>query len=337
MSQASKYYVMTWDIDPDYNIPPQTNFTFSDYLFGHAWSLIWDGDTWSGNNVVNNSYAKQSTYKNNRGRRYVYVQHTERIARWLSSFLEVSSDSNYSTALCKYIQDWRLVYSDGTTVELTESNSVITPTSSSQVTINDVPCDIHYFTIKLTDKVSSKHLLYIMADINIDDYIIPLRWDMHPVTPIDASYINTWDDSVVIESFRYERRVRHSTKIIEPATKKNINIYIEKDYFEQLPANADENYNPFETIIIQQFYEVTPDPRNCTTLTTDHNIYSSKIIWANNIMTMRQDLNVVGGVTDRLTYDYSLLMALMDSFQEQMRLQAAYNEHTDSIRKGLST
>ena len=52
-------------------------------------------------------------------------------------------------------------------------------------------------------------------------------------------------------------------------------------------------------------------------------------------MTMRRDLNVVGGITDTLTYDYALLKQIVDGIQEQMRLQALYNEYTQSIQKGL--
>lgn len=94
--------------------------------------------------------------------------------------------------------------------------------------------------------------------------------------------------------------------------------------------------NPFDIIIQQQFYEVEPDPRKCTTISTDYNIYSSKIIWADNIMTMRRDLNVVGGITDILAYDYALLKQTVDNLVEQMRIQAMYNEYTDSIKQGVA-
>ena len=52
ITQSTKYYEMIWNIDPTYNIPPQTNFEFKDYLFGHTWALTWDGTSWVGNNVV---------------------------------------------------------------------------------------------------------------------------------------------------------------------------------------------------------------------------------------------------------------------------------------------
>ena len=83
VSQTNDYYVMTWNIDPDYNIPLQTNFTFNDYLYGHVWSLTWDGDAWVGNNVVNLSFNKQSTYTNNNGQPAIVVQHTDHIFKWL--------------------------------------------------------------------------------------------------------------------------------------------------------------------------------------------------------------------------------------------------------------
>ena len=328
IDQTEDHYVMSWNIDSDYYITSQTNFTFKDYLFGHTWSLTWNGNEWSGNNVVNLSLIKQSTYRNNNGKPGFIVQHTDYITKWLNCLEVVDPKANYATVLSKYVTNWRVAYRDGTIVDLTDS--IIELSESPSYEIDGVKCDIQQFEVKVPNTVKSENMLYVLADINVDGYITPLKWDSHPTTPITSNYLQTWNDNPLIESFAYTRRVR-----FEPTNKKNIYIYIEKKYFEQMPSNASEAFNPFESIIVQQFYEVTPDPRNCTTLTTDHNIYSSKIIWADNIMTMRRDLNVVGGITDRLEYDYSLLKSLMDSFQEQMRLQAAYNEYTDSIRSGL--
>lgn len=90
ISQSDKYYEMTWNIDSNYNIPLQTNFEFRDYLFGHTWSLIWDGNSWTGNNVVNRSIAKQSTTTNNNGSPALVVQHTDYISKWLRCEVELN-------------------------------------------------------------------------------------------------------------------------------------------------------------------------------------------------------------------------------------------------------
>ncbi|KAK8892642.1 hypothetical protein M9Y10_029881 [Tritrichomonas musculus] len=332
VSQTSEYYVMSWDIDPDYNIPLQTNFVFKDYLFGHTWSLIWDGNAWTGNNVVNLSFAKQSTYCNNNGRPGLIIQHTDYMAKWMACF-EDTLQLNYATQLAKYVTNWRVMYNDGTITDLADAE--VTLSEAPQYIINNINCDVQQWYVRPPSSIKKDGMLYLMADINIDGYVTPLKWDLHPSSAINAGMLATWNDNPVIESLAYVREVKHSNKIIEPSQRKNIHIYIEKKYFEQLPSTADETYSPFEVMVIQQFYEVQPDPRNCSTLTTDYNIHSSKIIWADNIMTMQRDLNVVGGTVDVLAYDYTVLKAIINGIQEQLRLQAAYNEYTDSIRKGL--
>ena len=374
VTQTSQYYVMGWEIKPDYDLKPQTEFTFKDYLFGHTWALTWDGTSWIGNNCVNLSFNKQSTYNNNHGHPTIIVEHTDYIAKWINCFHSLptnDSNTNFATILAQYVTNWSVAYNDsnGSIIQL-PADTQIKLDAAPRYVLDNVTCDAQEFTVKVPSNISSKNMLYVLADLNINGNITPLRWDAHPNNPIVSSYLNTWNENPVIESFNYIRSIRHSNKnilneivntlidIVEPEpvepdpdepdiinpdppddpepTNKNIYIYIDKDYFNQYPTNADNEYNPFEVIIEQQFYEVTPDPRDCTTLATDYNIYSSKIIWADNIMTMRRDLNIVGGNVDVLFYDYSVLKQLMDNFQEQMRLQAAYNEYTDSIRKGLS-
>lgn len=52
-------------------------------------------------------------------------------------------------------------------------------------------------------------------------------------------------------------------------------------------------------------------------------------------MTMLRDLNVVGGTVDVLVYDYSVLRVIINGIQEQLRLQAEYNDYIKSIQKGF--
>ena len=48
---------------------------------------------------------------------------------------------------------------------------------------------------------------------------------------------------------------------------------------------------------------------------------------------MRNDLNLVGGPVDTLSYEYAVLKQMIDSLIEQQRIQSVYNEYTDDIRK----
>lgn len=114
--QTSKYYMMSWDIDPNYELEDQTEFTFKDYLFGHTWALTWNGSEWIGNDTVNLSFNKQSTADNNHGHPTLIVQHTDYISKWINCFREVYPTDNYATALSSYVTNWRVAYRGGTII-----------------------------------------------------------------------------------------------------------------------------------------------------------------------------------------------------------------------------
>ena len=211
-----------------------------------------------------------------------------------------------------------------------------TRANTSYPGVYDQIYDEFTWTIKLPGYKDDDNSVYILADLNIGGYITQLRWDVDVAfhNAILYQYLNAMGHAPVIQKFNYQRAIHHPVRIMETNVK-DIHIFIEKKYFEQLPTNASANFNPFEAIIQQQFYEVAPDPRECTTITTDHSIYSSKIIWADNIMTMRRDVNVMGGTVEVLQYDYAALKQTVDSLREMLRLQAAYNEYISSIQKGI--
>ncbi len=77
-------------------------------------------------------------------------------------------------------------------------------------------------------------------------------------------------------------------------TSKNIELYLNKYLVDPIEeVNWDPKTNPFEYIMKQQYFEVYPNPNAASTLYTDYNICSSKIISADNISTMRSDLNLL--------------------------------------------
>ena len=78
-------------------------------------------------------------------------------------------------------------------------------------------------------------------------------------------------------------------------------------------VNWDRETNPFEYIIQQQFYELSPNPNAATTLYTDYNITSSKIITADNITTMRSDLNIVTNNVDVIDFDVKELTSKVET------------------------
>ena len=100
---------------------------------------------------------------------------------------------------------------------------------------------------------------------------------------------------------------------------KNIELYLYKQYTDPVDeVNWDSTTNPFDYIIKQQFYEIIPRPDAATTLYTDYNITSSKIITADNITTMRSDLNLVTNNVDVMSYDVKDLTNKVNNLSSEM-------------------
>ena len=100
----------------------------------------------------------------------------------------------------------------------------------------------------------------------------------------------------------------------------------------------DEKVNPFMFIIEQKYYDIQPKPQATSTLYTDYNITSSKIITAENITTMRGDLNVVTNNVDVITYDVAKLEQEVDELDERMTIQeikTQYLEHEVKTIKNM--
>ena len=110
---------------------------------------------------------------------------------------------------------------------------------------------------------------------------------------------------------------RHSTYAAKTTNdSKDINIYLADEYVDPIDeVHWDATTKPFEYIIKQQFYEVFPNPNGATTLYTDCNITSSKIITADNITTMRSDLNLVTNNVDVISYDVNEMNTVMESLK----------------------
>lgn len=156
--------------------------------------------SWTGNNVVNLSFNKQSTVRNNNGSPAIVVRHNDYIAKWIRCFVDTVKDSdNYATILSKYVTNWRVMYADGTVINVSDDN----------VKLGESPhydnIDVQQFGVKVSNDVSSKNMLYVLADININGFVTPLKWDLNITTPINLHYLNTRDNNPVIESFTYIR------------------------------------------------------------------------------------------------------------------------------------
>ena len=82
-------------------------------------------------------------------------------------------------------------------------------------------------------------------------------------------------------------------------------------------------------IIKQQFCEVSPNSIGATTLYTDYNITSSKIITADNITTMRSDLNLVTGKADVISYDVNEMNTVMERLKGRVSRNEQITQHLE--------
>ena len=114
---------------------------------------------------------------------------------------------------------------------------------------------------------------------------------------------------------------------------KNIVLYLNMDYVEPIDEiNWDSTTNAFDYIIKMQFYEITPRPDAATTLNTDYNITSSKIITTDNITTMRSDLNLVANTLDVVNVDVSDLTNKVGVLNTEM---VEVRQITDNLQKDV--
>ena len=128
---------------------------------------------------------------------------------------------------------------------------------------------------------------------------------------------------------RYQRRIESQTRAIELLMRKDMVVKTDE-------INWDGESNPIKYIIDKKFYTIEPTPTACTTLYTDYNITSSKVITADNITTMASDLNMVANQTDILTADLDALKSNIANYMERVKLQEEKTQHLKDMAKGFA-
>ena len=237
-SEDDDYYGMEWKIDEDYNIPLNLEFKFKDYLYGHEWSLQWNGEEWIGNNCENIITAKLITTDKNSGSPNLVVKHSDKMAILLkeSVYPEMPDDHSkvsFAKILYPYLKNWRVQNIDGSIVDegLTASWQD-TLYSSSSFTLNDEKYDKINIPVKAPSNLKNTGK-QVFVDLDINGNITELRWDLNLMaSSVQSGYLNTMGYNInTIELFNYKSERRRSIKVIEGTNKKNINIFIYKKLF----------------------------------------------------------------------------------------------------------
>ena len=340
-------YKMVYKIPDDYEIPSQLNFKFIEHCFGNEWSLYWDGNKWNGANVQGRSNGKIESSK-----QYLRVDKKFNVYgasgcwirckrnEWNGQFLDNTS-SNYMKALFSYGQT-KLLMKDG---------SIENAASNYMMDIDRYPASVEpynedgydYLPVQLRinnkDKDAVNGLLNRIDKICLDMTIngalnrLTFRWDELHIDENFGFYIDLIAELDSVEKINcywsYSSMVSNETSTNGlNESKRDIELYLRKDYTDPIEeVNWDNETNAFTYIIQQQFYEITPNPNAATTLYTDYNITSSKIITADNITTMRSDLNLVTNTVDVVSYDVRDIKTNVETLNSEMAEQMAKTKY----------
>ncbi|WP_300485523.1 hypothetical protein, partial [uncultured Brachyspira sp.] len=341
------YYKMVFKISDSYTIPNDLNFTFTEHCFGNKWLLNWKKDSshingfWEGNNcqgkvnkkVINkcNTPCEIQTLgilniRKNYGA-WIMIKITDWNKRFLPNHDKGLGYSLWNNTTKKF----KFLMKDGTikdcsdyynaTVELSE---VSKPSSKPNIQGYDnlpLKCVFHNLSVSNVNNMENiqKAVDKLYVEFYLPDQIKGVRLIFKTDTGSCNQSVsgncpfNITGEYDTIEKICYEWETRIANN------SRDIIIYLRKDLtdpFEEI--NWDPSTNAFEYIIKQQFYEITPNPNAATTLYTDYNITSSKIITADNITTMRSDLNMVSNNVDVIDYDVKELTTRVDSLNAEM-------------------
>lgn len=341
-------YQMIFKIPESYTIPINLDFTFKEYCFGNSWSLKWDGNTWIGDNIQGRNNPKIIRKCNMRNQKdgygatgcYCMVKRDE----WNSQHIPSNSNglaySLFDTCKSKGKLTTIIQFKDGTTenasnynlsinysgvlrgaefkgYDLVSVNAMYTNYSETKINIDDI--EVLLLDLTLPEQSTTNRLSFVVSDVHHDS--VYNRGHLDIVGSLDT---------VEAISGVWSKRSTNFDK------KRDIILYLNKDYTQPIDeVNWDPKTNAFSYIIQQQFYEVSPNPNAATTLYTDFNITSSKIITADNITTMRSDLNMVTNTVDVVSYDVKEIRNKVDVLDTEMAETKKVTKHFKKTLKRI--
>ena len=339
INETADHYSMTFCIPDDYEIPTNMDITFKEYCFKNTWVLTWDGNKWIGNNIQGRSndcvavnainkydggYAVIG-FKKNDFNDYIcskWLKQTEFNSILKSSTIKINgtfdNGDDFSVARSTFEPLTKLLEFGGT-----YSLSGITSDTYNlakiairlRITKHDHTKNqlIEYYISHIT----SVHMDVIIKDVpNRFKFTLSRNDSLEEYTSDPSGYyLYLKSDKDAIEYLN----IHVEDSNIDTSTR-DVTLYLDRKSVKPIEeVNWDPKTNPFKFIIDQQFYEITPNPNAATTLYTDFNITSSKIITADNITTMRSDLNMVANTQDVMVYDVDKLTKKVDNMDAELK------------------
>ena len=337
------YYKMVYKIPNTYTIPDGLNFTFKDYSFSNDWSLIWNATNgqWEGYNCSGHVKEKVINKLNKRC--------PKNKLNSVGCYVMIKKDDHNTDIIPA--NEHGLMYSlanlDRTETYISYKDGSLKNGKDVEVSFEIHSCENEfkydgYDTLKVYLKwnkyLDNAIYLHSISRFYWDLYIpnsniaTRLTFKLDPDYKIrhyiayDYTYIDIIGEKDTIEKLNINwRKDKINTET------RDIELYLRKamtESIEEIKWNG--NTNPFDYIIQSQFYEITPRPDAATTLYTDYNITSSKIITADNITTMRSDVNVLTNNFDVLSYDFNILRIDVNKLQIEMLAQQMITKHLSS-------
>ena len=341
------YFKMVFKMPDNYTIPDNLLFKFKEYCFGNEWVLEWTKDEqhpngyWNGKNCqgkVNKKVINKANLpcqvmtvgilniRKNYGA-WIMIKESD----WNKKLLPEHSKGLAHSLWENTKKKFKFLMKDGTikncedyyqaTVELSE---VPKDTPPNYTGYSNLPIKCIFKDEKSSTVNNMKAIQEAIEKLYVEFYLPNQIQGVRLIFKTNSGSYNTCVNSfgtlmnIVSEYDTIDKLAYEWEATIENNTR-DVMLYLRKDLTDSLEEiNWDSSTNAFDYIIRTQFYEITPNPNAATTLYTDYNITSSKIITADNITTMRSDLNMVTNNVDVIDYDVKELTVRVDTLNAEM-------------------
>ncbi|KAK8837125.1 hypothetical protein M9Y10_037180 [Tritrichomonas musculus] len=332
-----EFYKIIYKIPTDYVIPNGLEFSFKEFCFGNEWTLKWNGSEWTNNNCqgllrgkLSSKLKKVNSKQNSDGAIgcFILIKDT----KTHHSVIPESSNGLLYGLIENSTIDTTIWY---THKEESDDGALYDVEWLFDKKLNGASCEGYdmlntYFTF---GNLSSGKFNYLsikkialtitLRGSSISNTFTFESTGIRRTTKNDRAFIDLVPMIDCIEQLAYKWE---DSKI----KSRDIELYLRKDLvdpIEEISWNPETN--PFQYIIRNQFYEIKPRPDAASTLYTDFNITSSKIITADNITTMRSDLNVVSNNYDVMNYDVSKIRKEVNTLNTQMAIQIMKTQYLE--------
>ena len=331
LEELGKYWSCIWTFDNSQQFIEGQTFQFEEFCFGNTFTLKWSEkmNSWVGPNVKMVIPQSEISVQDSEPEIHqIYLKHNNENYKLIKLIAaNLNEDDNYVQALGQAGKiSFYAVYKDGTKKSLADANIARNFEKYNRVKNYDrLECYMDWIDKSKYNK-PEYHFEYVETEINLNNIttILKRKFD-HSIEGFPVCS----DESNTIERLAglYQNNLSNTS-----GSTKNIELHLFQEFTTPRDEiNWDGITNPFIYIIDHQFYRITPNPIAATTLYTDYNITSAKIITADNITTMRSDLNLVTNTVDVISWDVNALQSELEAFEQEVRAQMEVTEAMDIV------